>query len=269
MNSNKKGSILIVGCGWVGKKLGQDLSQKGYNVYGTTRSESNFSDLENHNIKPVKLELPVADLPSLTLPEVDTVVISISPGRGGDRSEYPFAIRQLAQLWKDANVQVIMYSSSSAYGNATGVVTEESVQPDTKNENAIVAAEGELRAVLRDSVILRLSGLYGEDRHPVKYLAGRTGIKDGNAPVNLVHREDVIAATEFVIEKEIRGDIFNVCAPVHPKKKEIYTTIAARLRMEKPEFESGGEDGKEVSSEKILNTGFHFVHEDPLSYQKD
>ena len=269
MNSNKKGSVLIVGCGWGGKKLGQDLSQKGYNVYGTTRSESNFSKLENHHIKPVQLELPVTDTSSIELPEVDSVVISISPGRGGDRNEYPKAIRQLAQLWEDANVQVIMYSSSSAYGNATGVVTENSVQPDTKNENSILAAEGELKSVLRDSVILRLSGLYGEDRHPVKYLAGRTDIKDGDGPVNLVHREDVIGATEFVIEKKIRGEIFNVCAPVHPTKKEIYTTIAERLGMEKPEFESGGEDGKEVSSEKILNIGFHFVHEDPLSYQKD
>jgi len=268
MNSEKKGSILIAGCGWVGMKLGKHLSSKGYKIFGTTRSKSNFQDLSNHNIEPVQLELPADDPSQLKLPEVDSVVVSISPGRRDDRSDYSTAIRQLAQYWEDGNAQVIMYSSSSVYGNQKGVVTEDAAQPDLKSDNAILAAEGALKSVLPDSVILRLSGLYGEDRHPVKYLAGRSDIKDGDGPVNLVHREDVIRATEMMIEQNIRGEIFNVCAPVHPSRREIYTTIAERLEMEKPTFLDGGEEAKEVSSDKIQQTGFRFVHEDPLVYQQ-
>jgi hypothetical protein len=70
----------------------------------------------------------------------------------------------------------------------------------------------------------------------------------------------------MMIEEDLRGEIFNVCAPSHPRKKEIYTTIAERLGMEKPKFLDGGSDAKYVSSEKILGTGFEFSHEDPMEF---
>lgn len=266
MNSTKNGSLLIIGCGWLGKKLGQYVVSKGATVFGTTRTSSNFSELNEHKIKPVKLELPVSSLSEIRLPETDSVLISISPGRGDDRSAYPKIMGQLAQVLAEINTQVIMYSSTSVYGNAKGKVTENDASPNTESDNAIVAAEGELKKHVPNAVILRLSGLYGEDRHPAKYMAGRKDISGGDAPVNLVHREDVIRTTELVIEKNIRGEILNVCAPVHPAKQNIYTTIAERLELKKPKFNDGGSDAKVVSSEKLINLGFEFVHSDPLTF---
>ncbi|MAO63938.1 MAG: hypothetical protein CL666_02940 [Balneola sp.] len=266
MNSAKNGSLLIIGCGWLGKKLGQIVAEKNVTVFGTTRTSSNFSELSDHNIKPVKLELPASSLSEIRLPETDSVLISISPGRGDDRSTYPLIMGQLAQVLAERNTQVIMYSSTSVYGNAKGEVTENDATPDPENSNAIVAAEGALRKHFPDAVILRLSGLYGEDRHPAKYMAGRKDISGGDAPVNLVHREDVIRATEWVIENDLRGEILNVCAPVHPDKQEIYTTITERLEMKKPTFIDGGNDGKQVSSEKLISKGFEFIHSDPLAF---
>ncbi|MDR9419573.1 NAD-dependent epimerase/dehydratase family protein [Gracilimonas sp.] len=268
MNSEKNGSLLIIGCGWVGKKLGQQLAKKGTIVYGTTRSSSNFSELSELDIKPVKLELPAPSLSKIRLPETDSVLISISPGRGDDRSEYPKLMGQLAQVLAQRNTQVIMYSSTSVYGNAKGEVKETDATSDPDSDNAIVAAEGELRKYVSDAVILRLAGLYGADRHPAKYMAGRKDISNGDAPVNLVHREDVIKATEMVIEKDIHNEIFNISAPIHPAKKEIYTTITERLEMKKPKFLNGGGDGKVVSSDKVVELGFEFLHEEPLDFKK-
>lgn len=268
MKSLRNHSVLIIGCGWVGKKLSASLSSKNYKVYGTTRSSSNFSDLKKYNINPVKLELPVASLSEIRLPETDSVLISISPGRGYNRSLYPILMGQIAQVLAERNTQVIMYSSTSAYGNAKGLVTEELVAPNPNSAHVILAAEGVLRRYLPEAVILRLAGLYGEDRHPAKYMAGRKGIKDGEAPVNLVHRKDVINATELVIEKDFRAEIFNVCAPIHPTKKEIYTAITERFGMKKPEFLEGGEDGKMVSSENIMKIGFEFFYENPITFKQ-
>lgn len=270
MNSVSNNSLLIIGCGWVGKKLGQRYAKNGYKVYGTTRSESRFTELRNHNIQPVRLELPADNISDIRLPLADTIVISISPGsRRGDRSHYTASIRQLAQLLAVGNAQVILYSSSSVYKNANGIVKEEDALPNKVSENAILAAEGELRAQIPDAVILRLSGLYGEDRHPVKYLSGRKDIKNGDAPVNLVHRDDVVGATELVIEKNIRDEIFNVCSPEHPAKREIYTTIARQLDMEPPAFLDGGQKEKEVSSQKLIKQfGFRFLHKNPMKFQQ-
>lgn len=267
MKSDDVRSVLIIGCGWVGKKLGQYLGSKGYKVYGTTRSDKNFSDIKLNNITPIKLQLPFDKIQNIELPKVDSVVISISPGRGENRNEYPVIIRQLAKLWKDSNTQVIMYSSTGVYGNKEGLITENHASPEANSNNIICAAEGELSQILDDRVILRLAGLYGEDRHPAKYLAGRKNIKDGDAPVNLVHREDVIQVTELLIKEAIRSQIYNVCSPVHPAKKDIYSTIADRMDLDEPEFLPGGKDAKQISSGKLIrDLGYKFIHPDPMEY---
>jgi nucleoside-diphosphate-sugar epimerase len=267
MNSDKNSSVLIVGCGWLGKKLGEQLHNNNIIAYGTTRSSSNFSEIGDFAIKPVKLELPVKSLSDIRLPEVDSVVISISPGRGEDRSEYPKVIEQLSQVLADRNVQIIMYSSTSVYGNAKNSVVEKDAEPDINSDNAIIAAEGALRKHAPDAVILRLCGLYGEDRHPAKYMAGRKKISDGDAPVNLIHRDDVIQITEKIIEANIRGEIFNVCTDCHPTREEVYTKITERLKLKKPTFESGGEDEKSVSSQKLRDQfKITFHHPDPEEF---
>lgn len=267
MNSDKNSSVLIVGCGWVGKKLGEKLINDGFTVYGTTRSSSNFSELNEAGIKPVKLELPAKSLSEIRLPEVDSVLISISPGRGENRDEYPTVIGQLSQVLAERNVQVLMYSSTSAYGNATNEVKETDAVPDRNSKNIMIAAEGELLEYIPEAVILRLCGLYGEDRHPAKYMAGRTDIADGDAPVNLVHREDVIQVTQKIISENIRGEIFNVCSDSHPSRSEIYTVIAERLGLKKPTFVEGGADGKTVSSKKLKDRfSLKFLHPDPQEF---
>lgn len=267
MKSDIVGSVLIIGCGWVGKNLGQHLNNKGHKVYGTTRSEQNFSDLRDYKINPIKLQLPVDKIQNIELPKVDSVVISISPGRGENRNKYPLYIRQLAKHWKDSNTQVLMYSSTGVYGNASGLVSENHTLPETDSENVLCAAEGELREALDDAVILRLSGLYGEDRHPVKYLAGRKNIKHGDAPVNLVHREDVIQATELIIANSMRSQIYNICSPVHPAKEKIYKTIAQKLELDEPHFLPGGSNDKYISSDKFISEfDYQFAHPDPMDY---
>lgn len=267
MNFGKNGVVLIIGCGWLGKKLGQVLISKNITVFGTTRSSSNFSELSDLGIKPVKLELPAKSLSDIRLPKVNAVVISISPGRGNDRSEYPKIIGQLSQVLAERNVQVVMYSSTSVYENAKGKVSENDSLPDIKNSNAIVAAEGALRKHLPESVILRLSGLYGEARHPATFMAGRKDNPEGDAPVNLVHRDDVIRITEKVIKEKVKGEIFNVCSANHPAKAEIYTLVAEKLELKKPSFLEGGEDGKVVSSEKVRKKlDVEFEYDDPMEF---
>lgn len=117
------------------------------------------------------------------------------------------------------------------------------------------------------AVILRLCGLYGEDRHPAKYMAGRNDISDGDAPVNLVHRDDVIQVTQKIITENIHGEIFNVCSGSHPSRTETYTVIAERLGLKKPTFAEGGADGKTVSSKKLKDRfDLDFIHPNPLEF---
>lgn len=270
MKNIQNKTILIVGCGWVGKSLGRACTQHGAHVFGTTRSKDNFSEFNSYNVDPVLLELPVSENNEINLPDFDAAVISISPGRGGDRKKYVRAIGQLGEYLSGKKAAVIMYSSTSVYNGLKGEVKETDRLPDPESDNVLLAAESMLKASVPDAVILRLSGLYGEDRHPVFYLAGRSGISNGDAPVNLVHREDVINTTMSVIDNRVAGEVFNVCAGEHPIKSQIYTTLAEKLELEVPVFLKGGKDGKFVNADKIRNTlGLKFKHNNPIDYPAD
>ena len=238
------------------------------NVFGTTRSAEKASSLRSLGIEPIIFDLEKEDSIQTDLPKVDAVVISVSPGRGDQRSQYPKHIRKLSKLLATTNQQVIMYSSTSAYKERMGIVTELDALPDPESENVILAAEGELKTIIPESVILRLGGLFGSDRHPVKYLAGRDGISNGDAPVNLVHREDVIAATISVISHKSQNAIFNVCSDHHPSKEELYTKLAEKSGLEIPSFDSGGSDEKLVDGTRIKKElGFEYKHNDLFAYE--
>jgi len=271
MKNIQNKTILIIGCGWVGKSLGRACTQYGAHVLGTTRSKDNISELNSYNVDPVLLELPVSENNEINLPDFDAAVISISPGRGGDRKKYIRAIEQLGEYLSGKKASVIMYSSTSVYNGLKGEVKETDRVPDPGSDNELLAAEGVLKTSVPDAVILRLSGLYGEDRHPVFYLAGRSGISNGDAPVNLVHRDDVIKATMNVLFNDhTAGEIFNICAREHPSKSHIYTAIAEKLNLELPVFLEGGKDKKRVNADKIRSRlGLKFKHNDPIDYPAD
>lgn len=270
MKSAELNSVLIIGCGWVGTKLATHLISQNITVFGTTRSAEKASTLSSLGIEPIIFDLESKNASQTDFPKTDAVIISVSPGRGDQRSQYPNHIQKLSKLLVSSNQQVIMYSSTSAYKGKMGLVTESDALPDPENNNVILAAEGDLKKIIPDSVILRLGGLFGSNRHPVKYLAGRDGISKGDAPVNLVHREDVIKATISVIFQKIQGEIFNVCSDHHPTKEELYTNLAKKLNLEKPTFQSGGSDEKLVDGSKIKNElGFEYQENDLFDYSSD
>ncbi len=261
-------SVLIVGCGWVGTKLAKKLIDQNIKVYGTTRSDEKAEKLNQLNIHPILFDLDEPNVEETELPSVDAVIISVSPGRGPDRSNYPKHISILGKLLGSTNQHVVMYSSTSAYSGCKGLVNEFDKNPDAESENTLLAAEGALRNHIPSSTILRLGGLFGSDRHPVKYLAGRKNISGGDAPVNLVHRRDVINATLAVLGHKVTNQVFNVVNPNHPSKKEYYTSVAKKLCLGEPEFESGGKDGKKVNGDKIeQKLRFEYSHANLCDYE--
>jgi nucleoside-diphosphate-sugar epimerase len=117
-----------------------------------------------------------------------------------------------------------------------------------------------------DATILRFGGLYGSERHPGRFLAGRSGLARPNAPVNLIHLDDCIGLVEAVMRANARNDVFNAVAPEHPTRQETYTAAAASLGLERPEFDANDErSGKAIRSTKSQDVlGYAYQHPDPL-----
>lgn len=256
-------SIIIIGCGWLGKITASLLIKFGYSVIGTTRDTRNFDSLKKTGITPLQLDIkPGLDI---SIPEADAVLISISPGRKTKNEDYIEATKVLGDALAKSDAQVMMCSSTSVYDEFTNKVVEQDLEPDIHHPNRILSAEGVLKEAIPDSAILRLGGIYGYDRHPVFFLSGRKSIRFGDAPVNLIHADDAAAIIKMLIEREITNEIFNLVAPIHPSRNELYCSKAREFGLEEPEFLAGGEDGKIVDSTKLVNKlGYEFIYPDPL-----
>ena len=113
--------------------------------------------------------------------------------------------------------------------------------------------------------ILRLGGLTGGTRMLAKHFAGKKDIVGGGRPVNLVHLEDVVAAIQFVVKKELTG-VYNICSLEHPSKKDFYTALALKFGLEAPVFLEELFNGKIIDSTKLEEAGYEFKYPNPFLF---
>ena len=152
--------------------------------------------------------------------------------------------------------KVLFVSSTSVYGDENGIITEETIpNPETESGKQLLLAEALLQKNQNfETTILRFGGLIGEDRHPVKFLAGKENLENPDAPVNLIHQNDCIEIIEVIIQQSKWNEVFNAAAPFHPTRQEYYTQKAKEQNLILPKFSSEKSNiTKVISSEKVEN----------------
>jgi len=165
---------------------------------------------------------------------------------------------------------VIFTSSTSVYPVSLKFALEdEPLVPDNPRSKVLQEVEQSLLTNQSfQSTVIRYSGMVGGKRRIGQILAGRSGLADGEAPVNLIHLEDCIEIIVQVIQKNIRGEIFNACSDGHPTRKEIYTKAAVHYGLQPPQFNDQLQTRfKIVSNAKLKEQlGYTFIHPDPMNF---
>lgn len=253
-----------MGCGWYGFALAKKLTTSGFSVKGSTTSMIKFSQFDNAGIEPYWVLVEHNDVQyDDGFFACDLLIISIPPKRrSGQADSYTYKIERIRDLIIEQQIgQVLFISSTSVYGDHNMEVTENTIPiPDTDSGKAILAAENLLKSEKSFiTTVLRFGGLYGPERDPARFFAGRKNIANGKAPVNMIHLNDCIQLTKTIIEKEAFGHTFNCCSPLHPTKSDFYTQAAIKSKLELPEFTNELGNWKIVSSDKVaevLNYSF-------------
>jgi nucleoside-diphosphate-sugar epimerase len=235
--------IAVIGCGWLGLPLAQKLVKEGHIVYGSTTNIEKLKILADLAILP----FIYSDQKNKILPEwsteLEVVIINFPPSKSADYSQQiEHLVNQLSPSCK-----LIFTSSTSVYADIEGSVDENSL---LNNLNPVTRAEEIIKNTDNPSIILRLAGLIGGDRHPVKFMSGKK-YTDGNMSVNLVQRADVINAILKVINSNIWNSTYNVCYDAHPAKAEYYCKKAKEFSIEEPNFTFSDKKGKIVNGTKI------------------
>lgn len=271
-------NVSILGCGWLGLPLAEALRDAGHTVKGSTTTEEKIQLLKGKNIQPFLLSLD----PTLQCKDCkdfwqsDVLVLNIPPGRRRKNVEeyHPKQIQSVIEQIENSPVSFVVFvSSTSVYPKQAGIVSEEdaiagkAVRP---SGNALLKAEKMLGyADSFETTIIRFGGLYGYDRHPGKYLAGKKKMDRGNAPVNLIHCDDCVAILKTIIEKNITGQTFNAVSDGHPPRKMYYKAAAEVLGLEEPSFaKDSRKDYKVVSNRKLKQEiGYSFKYPNPMDFK--
>lgn len=251
--------ISILGCGWLGLPLAKALSNDGFRVKGSTTSPEKVSILKNEGISPYIIVLnskeALGDLNGFLMGS-NILIIDIPPKLRGENSElFTDKIQTLLPHIEASGIKNIIFISSTAvYADDNTVVTEDTpARPITESGKQLLESEIILQSNPNfKTTVLRFGGLIGEDRHPVKYLAGKEDIENPHAPVNLIHQEDCIGIIRKIIEKDVWGETFNAVAPYYPTRENYYIKKATDLGLPLPKFSQKNESaGKTVAVKKI------------------
>ena len=264
--------ILIAGCGYVGTALGEELSKSGHEVWGLRRDPIALRALESKGIRAFPADL-LSPESLKNIPAVDTAVICQSPSRKSDDylSTYLHGTKNLLAALPKPMRKIVHISSTSVYSTHDGSWVDESTEPIAEKhidreaqENAKVLLEAE-RAVLgsgRPSVVLRLTGIYGEERNRVRsILDGRIQPVLSDVYMNRIHVADIVRAIKLIFEKGESGQVYLGSDDSPSTQKEFYTWMFKQLSKPIPAgaATSGGHahgaSNKRISNQKLKALG--------------
>ena len=272
--NKKMKQISILGCGWLGLPLAKKLIEKGHSVNGSTTSENKLSTFRDFGINPYLVTLEsesISETITDFLAKSEILIIDIPPKLRGSTASLPTPLEMtfvkkienlIPFIEKSTVKKVLFVSSTSVYGDENGMITEETEpNPDTESGKQLLLAEALLQNNQTfETTILRFGGLIGEDRQPVKFLAGKENLENADAPVNLIHQNDCIGVIQEIINQSKWREVFNAVAPFHPTRSAYYTQKAIDLKLALPKFSSEKSNIKKtISSEKterVLNYKF-------------
>ncbi|MCF2490453.1 NAD-dependent dehydratase [Dyadobacter sp. CY347] len=275
----EKKQISILGCGWLGFPLAQRLlsQHSTWEINGSTTSMLKMNGFVQKGISAYMLPMNpdfVTKEGLDTFFDVDTLLISLPPRL--TKNEPGFYVKQIESVIAEINQSrirdIIFISSTGIYPELNRIVVEDDVKtPEESESPEMVVAENLLIALRpdRNVSILRLGGLLGYNRIPGKYVQGKKDMTTGSIPVNYIHRDDAAGIIATILETGISNETFNVVAPVHTTRREVYETSCAQFGWEAPTFAEANEqpEFKVISGEKLdKHYCYAFKFPDPLQF---
>ena len=256
-------TTLIVGCGYLGRRVGARLALRGDRVFGTTRNEAKATGLIGLGITPIIAD--VLDPTSLTrLPEADRVLHCVGFDRSaGDtmRSVYVEGLTHCLEALAGRSARFTQISATSVYGIDDGGWVDEDAPTEPRTESGRVCLEAERLARdfcddrALDCIIVRASGLYGPGRiiRRDALIRGDLIAGDPSKYLNLIHIDDAASAALAALERGVPGRVYLASDDRPIARREYYTLAASLVGGPEPRFAPRDDSAPEESNKRISN----------------
>lgn len=245
---------LVIGCGYLGLRVAEEWLRSGDEVCALTRSAARAAEFTKLGIQPVIGD--VLDPKSLRqLPRATTVLYAVGFDRTSQTDKRTVYVDGLSNVLRQIGARCERFldvSSTSVYGQCSGEWVDESspTMPTEEGGRICLEAEGAVRQLKPEAIVLRLAGIYGPGRLLARLDQFRRSERlPGNpqAWLNLIHVEDAMLA---VLAAETRGELgqtYLVCDDRPLPRQEYYESLAKAFGAPAPQFVELPEDAPELS----------------------
>jgi nucleoside-diphosphate-sugar epimerase len=266
-------SVLIVGCGHIGRRVAVKLHGRGQRVTGMVRSSASAARLRELGIDALCLDLDagVRHIPGSGA--FGAIGYFAPPPSSGTQDT---RMRRFLEAFDNTSLprRIVYISTSAVYGDCHGdwITEEQPVQPTTERGLRRLDAERQLQSwATRHGVewlILRVPGIYGPGKLPLERVSkGLPVLQEADAPyTNRIHAEDLAVIWVAALDSEHHDTVYNV-SDGHPSTMTDYffrVADAAGLprppvvtREEAQQVLSGGmlsflQDSRRMDNQKLL-----------------
>jgi nucleoside-diphosphate-sugar epimerase len=232
---------LIVGCGYLGRRVAHLWRTAGDRVWATTRRPEQAAEFAALGWHPALAD--VLDPASLgALPRADTVLYCVGFDRSAGvpmRTVYVEGLRNVLDRLPRPD-RYVYVSSTGVYGQDHGEAVDETAatQPADEAGQTVLQTERLLRERLPEAIVLRFAGIYGPGRllRMDGLRAGEPLVGDPDRWLNLIHVEDGAAAVVAAAERGQPGAVYNVSDDRPVLRGEFYALLAGLLGAPPPRF---------------------------------
>jgi len=194
----------------------------------------------------------------------DTLIVNIT-------SKDIDGFERLVQKIEASGIQAVLFvSSTSVYPDNCKVVTE-AMGEESPDHPLVVIENLFWQSAQFRTTIVRFAGLIGGSRHPGRFFRGGKMVKNPEANVNLIHRDDCINILDRIVANDLWGETFNACADSHPSKREFYTQAAKMAGAPIPDFEHSDDRAFKIIDNRKLKRvlGYELLHPDLMAIRFD
>ena len=219
--------VLIVGCGYTGRRIARTLQRRGEAVSALVRTPQSAESLAAESIEAQAVDLDSAPPQTLKLKDLRVFYLAPPPSAGVTD---PRISRFLTLCHgEDRPARILYFSTTGVYGDCHGDWVDESrpAHPAADRARRRWDAERQLHAWRETTggelVILRVAGIYGPGRLPLERLRkGLPLVREEEAPyTNRIHVDDLVTAAVAAMDKAPDGTLLNACDG-HPSTMNDY-----------------------------------------------
>jgi len=235
---------LIFGCGYLGSRVATRWHAAGEKVYAVTRSAKRAEEFAAAGWQPVVANITeparLADLPPAR-----TVLFAVGYDRGAEASMRQVYVKGLVNVLDalpDSVERFIYISSTGVFGQSAGEWVDEQSPTEPTREGGRICLEAEQTLLHhrlgRQSIILRMAGLYGPGRVPrvgdVRRGTPISAAADGY--INLIHIDDAASIVLLAEHYQHAPGLFVVSDGRPTSRRDFYREIARQLGTGQPAF---------------------------------